>query len=248
MTALLVAVFMIVELAGLGQVPRRPDGATATLLPWSEAVRLWKRHDEGPAFHLARGVLFECAGHSTGRAISFGPAQPPPIGGERSCRAADPVACRRFAETAFANAAADDDAPVEATLRLAWSRIERAGRASTRELEPLETVAGSETTPTDLRFLAAMFLGKAASLAARPGDAASWFETAVGLMPRAGSAQLALAAASENHPALDLWSGGANDLDSDVDPWYSYRCQVLTPDIREALDGWILRAQAGNRE
>jgi hypothetical protein len=211
-------------------------GSDPQLLAWSEALKQWKKEGDSAAFELSRGILFDCVAHRPGRDVFFD-ADKSELAGTPACRAGRQPQCAQEAERAFARAVKLDPGLTEARLRLAAAKIERGSRDG---VDDLATVYASVQTPLELRYLAAVFLGKNAWAAKDRKGAAAWFTKASALNPAWTVAPL-LGAATAPTAAQTVvqWRSPA---DSSLDPFYAYRCGVFTAVIRDDLAARIRRA------
>ena len=217
---------VVVSVAALVQ-----EGARASdpqLLAWSEALKKWSKEKDSAALELARGILFDCAAHRPSRDVFFDPDKSE-LAGNRACRAGRQRQCAAEAERAFAKATKLDPSLTEARLRSAAARSERRASDGTADLAAI--FAAPETAP-ELRYLAAIFLGRNAWMAEDAPKATDWFAKAAALNPSWTAARVLLDPASATSGPPDpsvLSPAGA------MDPFYAYRCGVFTASVREDL-------------
>ena len=204
------------------------------LLSWSEALKAWRHEADSAAVELARGVLFDCGAHRRDVDILFPPGRNA-LAGNSSCSYIGQTNCAKEAEAAFAKAVMLDPALLEARLRLAAARSERNAEGDV----DLQSVFEMTNAPSSVRYLAAIFLGKSAHARHDADAAAGWFAKAAGIDGQWTVAPL-LRAAVSNGPLIGLPSAAG----SSPDPWYSYRCEVLTPSVRSMLSSWMARADS----
>jgi hypothetical protein len=232
---------LIVGLAGLAQKDWRPAPIAAELFGWSEGTKQWRKQGDSAALQLSLGVLFDCAAHSSHLTTSFPPDRVQ-LGGNPFCKGGQPAGCLEEAEKAFSKAIKLDATLAEARARLAWALVERGRKDG---LADLEAIYRNENAPTDLRYLCAMFLAQAAHLLQNDPVSAGWFRKASSLNTNWLSARLALAADVNGDGQLKAPLDRSDSV-SGNDPWYTYRCVVLTPAVRDLLTSWIKRSQAGS--
>ena len=211
-------------------------GANPQLLAWSEALTAWQKEDgDSGALQLARGILFDCAAHRPAREIAFSPAFVD-LAGNSFCRIGHQPQCVEQAEKAFEKATKMTPALVEARLRLGAARSERQPDQGRTDLVRVHDAPAS---PPELRYLAAIFLGKAAWARRDTAAAGEWFQKAVALNGNSVAARLLLSAASSNPSSESLFAVAPPES---TDPWYSYRCRVFTQDIRDNLTARMQRS------
>ena len=227
------AVAIFVSAASAQEGARSSD---PQLLAWSEALKQWKKEGESAALDLSRGILFDCVAHRPSRDVFFDPEKSE-LAGNPACRAGRQPQCAQEAERAFARAVKLDSMMTEARLRLGAARSERGSREGGPDLADLYK---SQQTPRELRYLAAVFLGKSAWAAKDQPGATAWFTRAAALEPSWTVAPLLRAATvpAATHEAAQWRSRD----DSSMDPFYAYRCGVFTAVIRENLAARIRRA------
>jgi hypothetical protein len=201
------------------------------LFAWSEALKQWRHEADSAPLQLARGVLFDCAAHRQRNDILFPPASHD-VAGNSACRYVLQAHCAEEAEKSFARAVRLDPTLLEARLRLAAARSERNGEGDA----DLQAVFDTADAPPSFRYLAGIFLGKAAYARHDAKGAAVWFAKAAGIDPQWTVAPLLRAAAGDAPPpALRTAADGSTD------PWYPYRCEILTATVRGTLSGWMAR-------
>jgi hypothetical protein len=222
-TGLLLAIIV----AGLG-AQQGSQGANPALLAWSEALKKWGKEADTAALQLARGVLFDCAAHRPPGEILFEPFFRD-LAGNTSCRVEKHAQCAGQAERAYAKAVRLDPSLTEARLRLAGARSERDPRETSVDLAQIHA---STSTPVEMRYLAGIFLGKAAWARRDAVTASEWFTKASGLNRDWRTARLLLSATS---PARSSERAVDTPRADSIDPWYAYRCGVFTPWVRDTL-------------
>lgn len=213
------------------------------LIAWGQTLKPWlKSAPDNARALLAFGAWLECLNapsrDSTGyRALAdsfptmwIGCLSGRVAGGTRECAN---EARKRFERSLKADATL-----VEARLRLAGLDASDAfpGAEVPRGRQALTDLARQANDVT-IRYLASMSLA-VAQLKKRDGDldeAGRWFEYARGLNPDWLSARIGVAAvaARQQRPV------GRVELNSAPgDPWHSYPCRILTPDVALELDKW----------
>jgi len=225
--------FLAVGVAGL-DAQQGARGANAGLLAWSEALKKWGKEGDSAALQLARGVLFDCAAHRPPGEILFEPFFRD-LAGNTSCRVEKHGQCAEQAERAFAAAVKRDASLVEARLRLAGARSERDPKEGARDLTQIYESPG---TPGELRYLAALFLGKASWERRDAAMASDWFSRAAAVDRDWTTARLLLRATSPSSSSERAFDGSRGDV---MDPWYAYRCGVFTPSVRDQLASRVSR-------
>jgi tetratricopeptide (TPR) repeat protein len=199
--------------------------ANSALRRWDEAVKLWKREkNAGAAPLLAEGVLLDCLGRMQGvrtQLVSNEKHVPPPFIYQSQLRPG-------LAAKLFEAALKIDPRLTEARMRVA--RIRGAGNSGAmRELEAIAQSADAGA----LAYLAAVSRAEAARSRDESAIATTWYERALTLHP--GSAAATIGLMSLGPPR----SVAFEKLDAD-DPYYSYPCSVMTPDIQAGLADRIL--------
>ena len=141
-------------------------------------------------------------------------------------RDSDAARARKDAEKAFRDALAFDPLTHEARLRLGKLLLDT-NRAT--EAEPLLAEVDAKATTERQRYLARLFLGRAAERSGRSEDAIRWYRRALEAWPDSQAARLALAHALEQSsgPAAARELVGTlldrtRRLDRPSDPWFLY--------------------------
>ena len=141
-------------------------------------------------------------------------------------RDADASRARQAAEAAFREAVTHDAAAYEARLRLGKLLLDQSRAV---EAEPLLAEVEAKATDERLRYLARLFLGRAAEQRGRSEDAIRWYRGALEAWPTSQAARFGLAHALEKSSG----PGAAREIvgaildrpratDGPSDPWFLY--------------------------
>jgi tetratricopeptide (TPR) repeat protein len=207
--------------------------ANSAFRRWDEAVKLWKKEKNAAAAPLlAEGVLLDCLGRMQGvrtQLVSNEKHVPPPFINQSQPRPG-------LAAKLFDAALKIDPRLTEARMRVA--RIRGADNADA--MRTLEAVAEAPDGGS-VAYLAAVNRAEAARKRDELAIATKWYERALALHP--GSAAATIGLMSLRPPS----SVAFEQLDAD-DPYYSYPCRVLTPEVQAGLAERIQRMISGRKE
>ena len=207
--------------------------ANSALWRWDEAVWIWKKEkNAGAAPLLAEGVLLDCLGRMQGvttRLVSNEKPVPPPFINQSQPRPG-------LAAKLFDAALKIDPRLTEARMRAA--RIRGAGNSDA--MRTLEAIADTPDGGA-LAYLAAVSRAEAARKRDDAAIAIRWYERALTLHPGSAAATIGL---MSMRPSSSV---AFEKLDAD-DPYYSYPCRVLTPDVQSALAERIQKVVPGPRK
>jgi hypothetical protein len=202
--------------ARLGELSRE---ASTPIRIWSATVARWKKEGHaGAGPLLADGVLLDCLSRIRDVKTPWlpnDPATPFPsdLAGVRAGQAVK----------AFDAALKADPSLIEARLRSARIRAPKNASAAAE----LERIAGDQDG-YPFSYLAAIARAEAARAGGDDPVAVKWYRAALTLLPQSTAAAIGLSTLSPGaSPLLD--AAGA------ADPYYSYQCTVLTPDVSRAL-------------
>jgi tetratricopeptide (TPR) repeat protein len=159
-------------------------------------------------------------------------------------RDADAERARADAERSFREALALSPETPEARIRLGKLLLDR---QRPREAEPLLDEADRKAADDRQRYLARLFLGRAAERGARPEDAVAAYRRALEVLPQGQAARLGLALALERSsgPAVSrelvrAMLATPAGSDSPSDPWFLY--PVGPPGLAEAAFDRVFRS------
>jgi len=186
---------------------------------WGVAVSKWKdEKGSGAAPLLAQGILFDCLSRLVG-------VQTPGVVGEIAEPNYFSMAKKRpvLALKAFDAALKIDPNLIEARMRAARIRALRDPKFA----RDLERIAADPTT-TPFSYLAAVSRAEVALSQHDAAGAIFWYERARDLQPGSSAAAIAL-------NSLKPVAARSFGLVAAKDPYYSYPCTILSPNIEAAL-------------